>query len=108
MKGKVLIGNGGAEFGVRGYITAYDAESGEQAWRFFTVPGDPALPPEDEAMARARDTWFGDQYWKLGGGGTVWDSMAYDPELGLLYIGTGNGSLWNRHARPAGWCSRAT
>ncbi|MCC4309045.1 PQQ-dependent dehydrogenase, methanol/ethanol family [Alcanivorax marinus] len=102
VKGKVLIGNGGAEFGVRGYITAYDAESGEQAWRFFTVPGDPALPPENEAMARARDTWFGDQYWKLGGGGTVWDSMAYDPELDLLYIGTGNGSLWNRQARSAG------
>ncbi len=102
VKGKVIIGNGGAEFGVRGYITAYDADTGKQAWRFFTVPGDPAKPPENEAMARARETWFGDQYWKQGGGGTVWDSMAYDPELDLLYIGTGNGSLWNRQARSEG------
>ncbi|MBS0612881.1 MAG: PQQ-dependent dehydrogenase, methanol/ethanol family [Proteobacteria bacterium] len=102
VKGKVLIGNGGAELGVRGYLTAYDAETGKQAWRFFTVPGDPALPPEDKAMEMARKTWFGDQYWKFGGGGTVWDSMAYDPELDLLYVGVGNGSPWNRKLRSEG------
>ena len=102
IKGKVIIGNGGAELGVRGYITAYDAESGKQLWRFFTVPGDPSQPPEGKAMELAKPTWKGDQYWKLGGGGTVWDAMAYDPELDLLYIGVGNGSTWNRELRSPG------
>ena len=102
VKGRVIIGNGGAEMGVRGYITAYDADTGEQAWRFFTVPGDPSKPAESKAMAMARKTWFGDKYWKQGGGGTVWDSMAYDPKLDLLYIGVGNASLWNRQARSEG------
>lgn len=102
VKGRVIIGNGGAEFGVRGYVSAYDASSGKLAWRFFTVPGDPALPPENAAMEMARKTWFGDQYHKQGGGGTVWDSMAYDPELNQLYIGVGNGSSWNYGTRSEG------
>ncbi len=102
VKGKVIIGNGGAEFGVRGYITAYDADTGKQAWRFFTVPGDPAKGDETETITKIRKTWFGDQYWKQGGGGTVWDSMAYDPDLDLLYIGVGNGSLWNYKLRSEG------
>lgn len=102
VKGKVLIGNGGAEFGVRGYITAYDAETGKQAWRFYTVPGDPDQPPEDKAMALALKTWHGRGWLKWGGGGTVWDSMAYDPELNQLYIGTGNGSPWNHNFRSDG------
>ncbi|MES2264634.1 MAG: PQQ-dependent dehydrogenase, methanol/ethanol family [Pseudomonadota bacterium] len=102
VKGKVLIGNGGAEYGVRGYVSAFDAKSGKLAWRFFTVPGDPNLPPEDKAMAIARPTWFGDQYAEQGGGGTVWDAMAYDPKLNLLYIGVGNGSVWNRKMRSEG------
>ncbi len=102
VKGKVLIGNGGAEFGVRGYVTAYDAETGQQAWRFFTVPGDPAQPPENKAMAMAMKTWSGNGWVKWGGGGTAWDSMAYDPELNLLYIGTGNGSPWNYQFRSEG------
>jgi len=101
-KGKVIIGNGGAEYGVRGYITAYDADTGRQAWRFFTVPGDPAQPPENKAMAMAMKTWSGNGWVKWGGGGTVWDSMAYDPELNLLYIGTGNGSPWNYQFRSEG------
>jgi len=103
-KGNVLIGNGGAEFGVRGYVTAYDAESGEQKWRWFVVPGDPAKPYENEAMARAAKTWDpAGKYWEVGGGGTPWDTMAYDPELNLIYIGTGNGSPWSRKLRsPAG------
>ena len=101
VKGKVLIGNGGAELGVRGYVTAYDAETGTQAWRFHTVPGDPAKGFENAAMARAATTWYG-QWWKLGGGGTVWDHMAYDPELDLIYVGVGNGSPWSRQARSAG------
>lgn len=102
VKGKVLIGNGGAEFGVRGYVTAYDADTGKQVWRFYTVPGDPKLPPENAAMAEAMKTWDGDGWVKWGGGGTVWDSMAYDPQLDLLYVGTGNGSPWNYQFRSNG------
>jgi PQQ-dependent dehydrogenase (methanol/ethanol family) len=101
IKGKIIIGNGGAEFGVRGYITAYDVNSGNQAWRFYTVPGDPSKPFESEALKKAAATWKG-EWWKIGGGGTVWDSMAYDPELDLLYIGVGNGSPWNRNIRSPG------
>jgi len=102
IKGKVVIGNGGGEFGVRGYVTAYDAETGRQAWRFFTVPGDPAKGDETGTIAMIRKTWFGNQYWKQGGGGTVWDSMAYDPDLDLLYLGVGNGSYWNYGQRSEG------
>ncbi len=98
---KVIIGNGGAELGVRGYITAYDAATGEQLWRFYTVPGDPAKPQEHPALDQALDSWNG-EWWKYGGGGTVWDGMAYDPKLDLLYIGTGNGSPWNRDIRSPG------
>lgn len=101
VKGKVLIGNGGAEMGVRGYVTAYDADSGKQLWRFYTVPGDPSRPAESPAMAAAKKTWDG-EWWKQGGGGTVWDSMAYDPELDLLYIGVGNGSPWDYQRRSNG------
>ena len=103
-KGKVIIGNGGAEYGVRGYITAYDAMSGEQKWRWFVVPGDPSKPFEDISMARAAQTWDPSaKYWEFGGGGTAWDSMTFDPELNLMYVGTGNGSPWARSKRsPAG------
>ena len=101
VKGKVVIGNGGAEFGVRGYVTAYDAETGEQDWRFYTVPGDPSLGFENDAMEMAAETWNG-EWWAVGGGGTVWDGMAYDPDLDLLYIGVGNGSPWNQAARSPG------
>jgi quinohemoprotein ethanol dehydrogenase len=95
---KLVIGNGGAEYGVRGYVTAYDLESGEQLWRFYTVPGNPAGGFENEAMKMAAETWTG-EWWKNGGGGTAWDSFAYDPELDLVYIGTGNGSPWARAVR---------
>jgi PQQ-dependent dehydrogenase (methanol/ethanol family) len=101
VKGKVLIGNGGAEYGVRGYVSAYDAETGALAWRWFTVPGDPKLGFENDLLAVAARTWNG-EWWRLGGGGTVWDSMAYDPELDLLFIGTGNGSPWNQALRSPG------
>jgi len=102
IKDMVVIGNGGAEYGVRGYVSAYSVDSGDLKWRFYTVPGDPRLPAESEAMEMARQTWTGDVYWQTGGGGTVWDSMAYDPDLDLLYIGVGNGSPWNRHLRSPG------
>jgi quinohemoprotein ethanol dehydrogenase len=99
VKGKVLIG--GAEFGVRGYVSAYDAADGKLIWRTYTVPGDPSLPFESPALEKAAATWTG-EWWKQGGGGTVWDSMAYDPELDLLYVGTGNGSPWARAIRSPG------
>ncbi|KOC19574.1 alcohol dehydrogenase [Comamonas testosteroni] len=99
-KGKVIIGNGGAEYGVRGDITAYDAETGEQKWRWFSVPGDPSKPFEDESMKRAAKTWDpGGKWWEAGGGGTMWDSMTFDAELNTMYVGTGNGSPWSHKAR---------
>lgn len=99
--GKIIIGNGGAEFGVRGYVSAYDPDNGKQVWRFYTVPGDPSKPFENKAMEAAAKTWAG-EWWRYGGGGTVWDAMAYDPDLKLLYIGTGNGSPWDRKYRSNG------
>jgi PQQ-dependent dehydrogenase (methanol/ethanol family) len=106
VKGMVLIGNGGAEYGVRGYLTAYDAVTGKQIWRFYVVPGNPALPPENKAMAEAMPTWStggtDHKWWEQGGGGTPWDSMAYDPDLNLIYLGTGNGGSWNRNLRSPG------
>jgi len=98
VNGKVIIGNGGAELGVRGYVSAYEADTGEMAWRFYTVPGNPAEGFESDTMERAAETWTG-EWWRLGGGGTVWDSMAYDPDLDLIYIGVGNGSPWNQAIR---------
>lgn len=104
VNGKVIIGNGGAEYGVRGYITAYDVDTGDEAWRWFTVPGDPSEPFENEAMAMAAETWDpSGRYWEVGGGGTAWHSMVFDRELNLLYVGTGNGSPWAHRLRsPAG------
>jgi quinohemoprotein ethanol dehydrogenase len=98
VKGKVFIGNGGAEMGVRGYVSAYDADAGKLAWRFYTVPGDPAKPFESPILEKGAKTWNG-EWWKFGGGGTVWDSIVYDPELDLLYIGVGNGTPWDREKR---------
>ena len=102
VKGNVIIGNGGGEFGVRGYVTAYDVDSGDELWRFYTVPGNPNEPFESPEMEIAAKTWSGGKWWEYGGGGTVWDSMAYDPVLDTLYIGTGNGSPWNRYVRSPG------
>ena len=99
-KGKVVIGNSGAEYGVRGYISAYDAETGKMVWRFYTVPGNPAEPFENKAMELAAKTWAG-EWWKEGGGGTVWDAISYDPELNLVYFGVGNGLEWPRARRSA-------
>ena len=97
--GKVIIGHGGADMGpVRGYVTAYDAQTGKQLWRFYTVPGNPADGFEDRAMAMAAKTWTG-EWWKHGGGGTVWNGMTYDPEFNRIYLGTGNGAPWNRKIR---------
>ena len=107
VKGMVIIGNGGAEFGVRGYVTAYDADTGAKRWRFYTVPN-PSLAPDNEVSdavlsKAANSTWSANGKWKQsGGGGTVWDSIVYDPELDQLYLGVGNGSPWNHGERSEG------
>lgn len=103
---KVVIGNAGAEYGVRGYVTAYTAATGKQVWRFYTVPGDPRAKPDgaasdDVLKAKALPTWAG-RWYQYGGGGTVWDAIVYDPELKQLYIGVGNGSPWNHQVRSDG------
>jgi quinohemoprotein ethanol dehydrogenase len=100
-KGMVLIGNAGSEFGVRGYLSAYDAETGKQLWRTFVVPGDPAQPFESKALETAAKTWHG-KWWEAGGGGTPWDTIVYDPDLDLIYTGTGNGLAWYRDLRSPG------
>lgn len=99
VNGMVFIGNGGADMGaIRGYVSAFDAGTGKQLWRFYTVPDNPANGPQPAYLEDAAETWTGN-WWELGGGGTVWDAMAYDPELDLLYIGVGNGAPWNRQFR---------
>ncbi len=99
---KIVIGNSGSEYGVRGFISAYDAATGRLAWRFYTVPGDPSKPFEAPILAKAAKTWHG-KWWKEGGGGTVWSPISYDPELDLLYFGTANGSEWDqKHRSPGG------
>jgi PQQ-dependent dehydrogenase (methanol/ethanol family) len=92
-KGKVIVGASGSEYPVRGFVDAFDARTGQRAWRFYTVPGDPSKPFENEAMRKAAPTWSGEWY-KMGGGATVWDGMSYDPEANLVYFGTGNGGPW--------------
>lgn len=102
VKGKVIIGNGGAEFGVRGYFSAYNAETGKMEWRFYTVPASPDKPVEHPELLEAAKTWSPDSLWETGLGGTVWDSFAYDAELNLLYVGVGNSSQYNREIRSPG------
>jgi PQQ-dependent dehydrogenase (methanol/ethanol family) len=102
-KGKVFIGGAGGEFGVRGWIAAFDAETGKEVWRFWTVPGDPAKGYESKALERAAKTWTGEFWKETGGGGTVWDGALYDPTTDLIYFGTGNASPWNAEVRqPSG------
>ncbi|NIV19086.1 MAG: PQQ-binding-like beta-propeller repeat protein, partial [Gammaproteobacteria bacterium] len=98
---KIFIGNSGSELGTRGYASAYDAETGELVWRFFTVPGDPSEPFEHPEMEMAAETWTG-EWWQVGGGGNVWNSIVYDPEFDQVYLGTGNGAPWARAVRSPG------
>jgi quinohemoprotein ethanol dehydrogenase len=97
-KGKVIVGVSGAEYPVRGFFAAYDANTGQLAWRFYTIPGDPSKPFERPELKKAAETWSGD-WWKLGGGGTVWDGVAYDPDTNLVFVGTGNGGPWPEELR---------
>jgi quinohemoprotein ethanol dehydrogenase len=100
VRGRVLLGVSGAEYPVRGFLAAYDANTGREAWRFYTVPGDFSKPPENDALRRALATWD-THATKAGGGGTVWDSISYDPASDLVYFGTGNAGPWPADLRHA-------
>jgi quinohemoprotein ethanol dehydrogenase len=98
-RGKIFIGNAGGEFPpYRGYLSAFDVKNGKELWRFYTTPGDPSKPFENAAMEKAARTWTG-EWWKLGGGGSIWDGMAYDSDANLVYVGTGNGTPWAQDVR---------
>ena len=102
VKGKVIIGTGGAEYNMRGFVSAYDADTGKLVWRFYTVPGDPSKSdgqPSDQPLKDIAAKTWAPGTWKLGGGGTVWDTIVYDPKLDLLYFGTDNGDPWNQGYR---------
>jgi len=106
-RGKVFIGNAGADFGGRGYVSAYDTASGKLVWRFYTVPSDPKAKPDgaasDDVLAKtARPTWFGNDWYKYGGGGHVWNSLVFDPDFNQVYMATGNGLPWNYEIRSEG------
>lgn len=98
---KVIVGHSGADYGTRGYVTTYDARTGKQLWRFYTVPGDPKKGFEDDAMKMAAKTWDG-EWWRWGGGGTVWNGITYDPDKNRVYIGVGNSSNYNPADRSPG------
>jgi quinohemoprotein ethanol dehydrogenase len=99
VKGKIIIGNAGAEFPpYRGYFSAFDPDNGRELWRFYVVPGDPSRKFENKALEKAARTWTG-EWWKFGGGGSVWDGFAYDPDANLIYVGTGNGTPWSYEVR---------
>jgi quinohemoprotein ethanol dehydrogenase len=93
----VIVGSSGADFaGVRGYVAAYDRTSGAFRWRFYTVPRDPKLGPQDQPhLEKAVETWDRRHRWDEGSGAAVWDGISYDAELGLVYVGTGNGAPYN-------------
>ena len=101
MNGKVIIGNGGADFGARGFVTAFDSETGKQLWRFYTVPGSPEQNKGDEVMEMAAESWRG-EWWKTGTGGTVWNGMTFDPETDRIYIGVGNAGPYDPELRSPG------
>jgi quinohemoprotein ethanol dehydrogenase len=100
--GKVIIGQGGADFGMRGYVSAYDQKTGKQVWRFYVVPASPEANKGDPAMEAAAKTWTGEFWKKTGGGGGPWDSITFDAELNRIYVGTANASPYDAEARSPG------
>ena len=100
----VIIGNGGAEYDTRGYVTAYEVADGQQAWRWYTIPHDPKQgPQESEALTEALKTWDPNSRWDIGGGGTAWDAITYDPQFDQVIVGTGNGGPYPESIRsPSG------
>ena len=107
VKGKVLVGNAGGELGVRGHLTALDVTTGKQVWKAYSTGSDADVLigadfkpfyPRDRGANLGVSTWTKDQ-WKLGGG-TVWGWLSYDPNLNLIYYGTGNPGVWNADLRP--------
>lgn len=100
--GKVIIGFGGGDVDdIRGYVTTLDAGTGKELWKFYTVPGNPADGFENEAMEMAAKTWAG-EWWRYGGGGTVWNAMTYDRSTNSIILGVGNGAPWNHKIRSQG------
>jgi PQQ-dependent dehydrogenase (methanol/ethanol family) len=99
--GKVIIGVSGGEYGVRGFFDAYDVNTGQRAWRFYTVPGDPSQPFEQPILAEWAKSWSG-EWWKIGGGAPVWNGFAYDPEADIVYVGTGQPGPWTSVHRGTG------
>jgi quinohemoprotein ethanol dehydrogenase len=99
--GKIIIGVSGGEYGVRGFFSAYDVKDGKMAWRFYTVPGDPSKPFEHPELAAAAKTWS-NEWWKLGGGGAVWNGLAYDADNDIVYVGTGQPGPWTDAHRGPG------
>ena len=99
----VIIGNGGAEYDTRGFVTAYDIRTGKQAWRFYTIPHDPKEgPQETKELETALASWSKDTRWDIGGGGTAWDAITYDPEFDQVIVGTGNGGPYPQIIRSPG------
>ena len=99
--GKVIIGNSGGDFGARAFVTAYDAATGKQAWRFYVTPGSPKENAGDPVMEAAAKTWSG-EFWKTGTGGSVWDNITFDAKYNRIYIPTGNGGPTNAEQRSPG------
>jgi quinohemoprotein ethanol dehydrogenase len=97
-RGRVIVGASGSDRPTRGFFDAYDALTGVRAWRFYSVPGDPSQPFENAAMEAAAATWD-NAWWTRGGGGAVWDGVSFDPDLGLVYVGTGNAMPWAQPLR---------